>query len=32
MTPHVYVTVWEDLKNTAQMYTQRKKAELLFSL
>ncbi len=30
--PHVYVTVWEDLQNTAQMYTQRKKAELLFSL
>ncbi len=41
--PHVYVTVWEDLHNTAQMYTQdlhntaqmytqRKKAELLFSL
>ncbi len=30
--PHVFVTVWEDLQNTAQMYTQRKKAELLFSL
>ncbi len=22
--PHVYVIVWEDLHNTAQMYTQRK--------
>ncbi len=30
--PHVYVMVWEDLHNTAQMYTQRKKVELLFSL
>ncbi len=30
--PHVYVTVWEDLQNTAQMFTQRKKVELLFSL
>ncbi len=28
--PHVYVTVWEDLHNTTQMYMQRKKAELLF--
>ncbi len=32
MPPHVYITVWEDLQNTAQMYMQRKKAELLFSL
>ncbi len=31
MPPHVYVTVWEDLQNTAQMFMQRKKAEL-FSL
>ncbi len=30
--PHVYVTVWEDSQNTTQMYTQWKKAELLFSL
>ncbi len=30
--PHVYVTVWEDLQNTAQMYMQRKRAELLFSM
>ncbi len=30
--PLVYVTVWEDLHNTAQMFTQRKKAELFFSL
>ncbi len=29
--PHVYVTMWEDLQNTAQMYTQIKKVELLFS-
>ncbi len=32
MPPHVYVTMWGDLQNTAQMYTQKKKAELLFSL
>ncbi len=32
MPPHVYITVWEDLQNIAQMYMQRKKAELLFSL
>ncbi len=30
--PQIYVTVWEDLHNTAQMFTQRKKALLLFSL
>uniref|UniRef100_A0A672QH97 non-specific serine/threonine protein kinase n=1 Tax=Sinocyclocheilus grahami TaxID=75366 RepID=A0A672QH97_SINGR len=24
-SPHVYVTVWEDLHNTAQMFTQKKK-------
>ncbi len=30
--PRMSVTVWEDLPNTAQMYTQRKKAELLLSL
>ncbi len=29
---NVYFTVWEDLQNTAQTYTQRKRAELLFSL
>ncbi len=32
MPPHVYVMMWEDLHNTAQMYMQRKKVELLFSL
>ncbi len=26
MPPHVYVTVWEDLHNTTQTYTQWKKA------
>ncbi len=30
--PHVYVTVWEILHNTVQMYMQWKKAELLFFL
>ncbi len=29
---HVYITVWEDVHKTVQMFTQRKKAELLFSL
>ncbi len=24
MPPHVYITVWEDLQNTAQTYTQKK--------
>ncbi len=32
MPPHVYVTVWEDLHNSAQKYMQRKKAGLLFWL
>ncbi len=32
MHPHVYVTVWEDLHNTAQTFMQRKKALFLFSL
>jgi len=27
MPPHVYVTVWEDLHNTIQMFTQKKKKE-----
>uniref|UniRef100_A0A9J8AME6 Chromodomain helicase DNA binding protein 3 n=1 Tax=Cyprinus carpio carpio TaxID=630221 RepID=A0A9J8AME6_CYPCA len=26
MPPHVYVTMWEDLHNAAQMFTQRKRA------
>ncbi len=30
--PHIYVTVLEDLHKTAQMFTQRKKALLLFLL
>ncbi len=29
--PHVYITVWEDLHNTAQTYTQTKGARFLFS-
>ncbi len=32
MPPHVYVTMWKYLQNTAQTYMQWKKAELLFSL
>ncbi len=30
MPSHVYVTVREDLQNTTQMYTQRKKAQLFY--
>ncbi len=32
MPQKIYVAVWEDLHNIAQMYMQRKKAYLLFSL
>ncbi len=32
MPPHIYITVLEDLYNTAQMFVQRKKAVVLLPL